>query len=131
MITFDLMIDDWVIDPEKNTFIQVKHIDENMNVTPIRITKEILEYNDFVKDADSWTGYPHYKLVKNDWIVRVIPNPYCDNPSVSNDNTELFISSLDQDALFNIEECKYIHELQHAFKLLGIPFKISLKNELL
>ena len=118
MKSTDLMIGDWVYRPD--CYSKVKEIRENgiigldhlrgiisfEELKPIPLTPEILEKNGFESCKEGYDiGIP--LLYWDKYCTAVCGWTHCSN-------------------IIEVFDCRYVHELQHLFKLCGIDKKIEL-----
>lgn len=115
----DLMIDDWVM-LSNGLIYQIDELngyqDGSLGVTPIPITKEILEKNGFERE-NLITSYNHYTGIDN--RVSLNDDFYYIN---SRDVWSVHVDSEDYCTIANCE-LTYLHELQHLLKLCKINFE--------
>lgn len=124
----DLMVGDWVIlrdpDTHKETKVTIQWNDLGSIIlqwfAPIPITPEILEKNGFVKQS---YGYSRYFKPYDE-------NYYCGFESISYFFDEKIAKATKEHSQSGLQEkvefvCTYVHELQHALKLIGITKEIK------
>ena len=126
----ELMIGDWVKCPTFGNYQRVTAIDGLDNevettsdlydaeeVSPIRLTPEILEQNGFgYIEADKISGITHYYLGERQ---------FCSNMNLhvgSNDKGDYWLNYIS----FSVYAIRNVHELQHALRICGIEKEILL-----
>lgn len=138
MISRELMLNDWieVISNDHLKYVQIKEIYQNSilteeseyeseeiridNIKPIPLTPEILEKNGIVYDYDEEECVADYHYIKLKGYQY-----YDDDVLIDYCNGRIKIVR-DITGSIEIEEIKYVHELQHALRLLGIEKTIEL-----
>lgn len=92
--------------------------DGSLGVTPIPITKELLEKNGF-KRENLITSYNHYTGIDNRVILH-------NDKEYMNSRNEWHVH-IDSEDYCSIANCEltYLHELQHLLKLVKIDFEFN------
>lgn len=124
----DLMIGDWVIlrdpDTNKKTKVTVTWCDLGGIILqwfePIPITTEILEKNGFVEQAYGYLRY--FKSNDENYYFGFESISYFLEEKIAKATKEHSQSGLQEKVEF---ACTYVHELQHALKLVGITKEIE------
>jgi hypothetical protein len=125
MTAKELMIGDWVYNTNNRQNEQVAEIGSGLvmlarndmyeynEIEPIPLTDEILKANGFKREggASYWHEGGHHACILY-W---------------NEDKTELVIGSQWDDCMVKMN-VRYVHELQHAFRLLGIDKEITLED---
>lgn len=115
----DLMIDDLVM-LSNGLIYQIDELngyqDGSLGVTPIPITKEILEKNGFERE-NRITSYNHYIGIDN--RVSLNDDFYCMN------SRNMWTAHIDSEDYCTVAHCEltYLHELQHLLRLCNIDFE--------
>lgn len=93
-------------------------------VSPILITREILEKNGFVYRKDSGAFIVYAEESYSDQTVEVT----LFNVEIDFRNNQLHIcdSNYPQETMLHLMECNYVHQLQHVFRSCGIKKEIEL-----
>lgn len=92
---------------------------ERDEISPIPLTAEILEKNDFIIKK-KWAQ------IGNFGDSPLIMWHFADDPILGNYKTELEVHQNDTGKVHVRIPCKYVHELQHALRLCGINKNIEL-----